>query len=190
MPTLGILLAALLFGGYKLMTRQVATGEEQILNYRVSFVPPAGWVKRKPSASSLFLYHKPEWNAYLRGGHSDVVGRYNPTPELDTNGIAEYFLDTTRRLQKGWTATRLDDVLTDSERFSVLNRQNDDHRVLTCFIVKGNTTFVISLSSYETTPAKGEKLYKELRNFLGSIRLEPDPEKLARMRARYREVSR
>lgn len=158
---------------YKDLTKNIATGNGITQNYQISYTALPNWKWCEPNPASLFTYQNPKTRAVLRGGTTQILSDYNPTPELDSDGIAEYYIDTTKRHQSGWTVQRLPDIETSSERFTVLDRRKEGKRVLTCFCVKGNTTLVVALSGYGKGKSILEEHIADLKRFLASVRLTP-----------------
>ncbi len=170
---LSAFLAVGCYGVYHWLTKNSATGLHYTQNYRVDFKQIPNWNEEPANMSSLFCYRNPKSNAILRGGVTQIVSDYNPTPELDTDGIAEYYVGTTEANQRGWTVQRLPDVETHDLRFAVLDRRHPGKRIITCFCVKGNTTLVVGMSGYGESRNLLDDHLADLKAFLSRIEFVP-----------------
>lgn len=172
----GSLLGMLFIGMYAIyhtLTKNSATGLDYTQNYKIVFQKPENWNEEIPSLSTLFVYQEPKTRAILRGGVTQIVSDFNPTPELDTDGIADYYKDTTENHQPGWTVERMPDIETQNLRFSILDRRHPGKRILTCFCVKGNTTLVVGLSAYGQARDLLDDKLADLKSFLSKIQFVP-----------------
>jgi predicted RNA-binding protein with PUA-like domain len=144
---------------------------QSILNYEVSHERPAGWKAIEHGPQTLFLYKDPVTHLLLRGAINQVVSEVNPTPELQTDSIAQYYIDRTAENQPEWTAKRLPDVDSNGVRFSMIEREKAGKCVVTAFVVKGNTTFMASVSGNNEETKAIEAELPHFREFLAKISL-------------------
>lgn len=158
-------------GGYGLIRKQFPQHFADNSVYHVSYGKPAGWKEDIPGPFTLFIYREPHGHATMRASVNEIQSRVNPTPELDTNGIAEYYIELTGDNMPNWKAERMADVKTDAENFSLIRRSKEDRTVYTAFCAKGNTTVVVSLTAGGKEAPGLEKYLPDLKSVLGTIRL-------------------
>jgi len=174
---LSILLVAGLLGGAILYLRSefgFVFGDTS--NFQILYPRPKLWEAVPHTPFALFLFEHKGTRSQLRGAQNQIVSDVNPTPEMDTNGIADYYVWTTEHNQPTWKATRLPDLRTANERFSTIKRVRKDKIVVTAFTVRGNTTAIFSLSISEPHLNRYDELFKEFTSFLGDVRLVPERE--------------
>lgn len=141
--------------------------------YSVEYAKPIGWNEGQPGPFTLFVFRHPKGRGVLRGSLNEVHASVNPTPDLDTNGIAQHYVDLTKANMPDWSAKRLDDIGSENERFSVIRREKSDRIVYTAFCAKGNTTVVVSLSAGGKASKSLDELYPEFQKLVSSFRLVP-----------------
>jgi len=141
--------------------------------YGVEYEKPKGWNEGQPGPFTLFVFRHPKGLGTLRGSINEVHSNVNPTPDLDTNGIAEHYVGLTKANMPDWTAKRMDDIGDGPDRFSVIRRAKSDRTVYTAFCSRGNTTVVVSLSAGGKAAATIDELLPDFRSLVGSFRLVP-----------------
>lgn len=141
--------------------------------YGVEYAKPAGWNEGVPGPFTLFVFRHPEGKGTIRGSINEVHANVNPTPELDTNGIADHFVDITKSNMPQWKALRLDDINGRQERFSLIRRSRDDRTIYTAYCTKGNTTVVVSLSGIGKAAKTVDDALPDFRKLVASFRLVP-----------------
>ncbi|HVL38302.1 MAG TPA: hypothetical protein VM328_02820 [Fimbriimonadaceae bacterium] len=170
---IGVCVAAVLVVRYR-QDLAVAFAREKadVANYALLYKKPAGWTEKPHSPFTLFLYEHPETKVLLRGAVNNVVADFNPTPELDTNGIAQYNVDTTEQNMPDWTVKRLEPIGAKVGSFSAIWRERNDRTVVTAFFVKGNTTVMITLSGAGGAKSKLPQHMPTFREFVSKLDLE------------------
>ena len=144
-------------------------------NYDIVYPHPRVWEEKPHSPFTRFLFEHVETGAQLRGSTNQVTLDVNPTPELDTDGIANYYVETTKRNQPAWKAERLPDVHTKHLEFSTIKRTRQGKVVVTAFCVRGNTTLILSLALDESNLKQYDAMMREFQAFLTEVRLVPAP---------------
>jgi hypothetical protein len=145
---------------------------DSIINFQPSYALPAGWVKVPHGPTTLFKFAEPKTKLVLRGSVNQVISDVNPTPDWDTDGIANFYVDRTKESMPAWTAEvlRKYDNPTGTE-FEVIRRSTKDRIVVTAYAVKGNTTLLITLfgknHSMQFVDGNMDKLY----SFLDTVAL-------------------
>jgi len=143
-------------------------------NYKVVYAPPSGWKAVPHGPQTLFLYKNPTSGVLLRGSVNQIIADVNPTPELDTDGIARYYVDRTHDNMPEWTAELGEKVDAHNTSFQIIDREKKDKAVMTAYAVKGNTTLLVSLSG---NGGKGKtavfSTMPEFKTYLSTIALEP-----------------
>lgn len=119
--------------------------EEARTNFKLGYVLPQGWKELPHSPQTLFFCVDPASDVKLRGAVNQIVADYNPTPELDRDGLTQQFADiTTDNL--GWKAKILDTVDFDGGSYRLIRRETVDRVVISAIAVRGNTTVMMGLS--------------------------------------------
>jgi hypothetical protein len=142
-------------------------------NFQVQWSDPSGWLAYHGSPSTLFLYRHASSGAMLRGSQIQVVADVNPSPELDTDGLAGMLVDNIGK-QSGWSATVDSDLVShQGQRYRIVRREGPDKIAMTAVTAKGNTTLMVALvldrEKEEHLPLVGASF----RQFLREIRLKP-----------------
>jgi hypothetical protein len=141
-------------------------------NYAISYSRSLdGWKNLPITPQALFAFEKPRKDFILRGSVSQVVAELNPTPDIDTNAIAQFYIDRTHENMPTWSAERVNDLQGHNERFSVIERQSKAHTVITAFAVKGNTTLMISISTKSEDKKVAQEAMGELGKYLRTVTL-------------------
>lgn len=144
-------------------------------NYEILFPRPANWQALPHAPFTQFLFEHKETHAQIRGATNRIVSEINPTPDLNEDGLAKYYLTTTVENQPEWKAERLPDMRSKELRFSAIRRTREDKIVVTAFTVRGNTTVILSLAVNKPYFDRYEELMREFKSFLGDVRLVPNP---------------
>lgn len=170
-PTL-VIGTLILAGGFSYVRAQYPQFFADASNYEVSYESPANWKSLPHSPMTRYLYKHPSKEIFMRGFVHQVEFGYNPTPELDTDGLAKYYLATTEANQKDWTAEKLPDVERNGNRFSVIKRARDGKTVITAFLAKGNTTYGVTMYGNGKDAGNLDVAMDEFKALLGSTSLE------------------
>jgi len=148
--------------------------EHDTSNYQVLFPPASPWVERPHSPEALFLYQDPMTHIEIRGAVVNVVADTNPTPGLDTNGLAALQMDvTSEHMGNVWKAQRLADHKTPVARFAVVRRDRDGKTVITAWVEKGNTSLAVGLMANGKETQQVAKVMPYFYSLLDKIRLQP-----------------
>ncbi len=142
--------------------------ENYSIDYSKNF---KGWAPMPKTPESLFIFENLKKGYILRGSVSQVISDVNPTPDLTTDSMAQFYIDRTRENMPNWTAERVQDLNGKNVRFSLIERKQKDHTVLTAFTVKGNTTFMVSLSARSGDPVVVKDAINNLTDYVKSIAL-------------------
>src|SRR5579862_2692834 len=86
---------------------QKTADADSVKNYEIRWPHPSGWNILPHGPQTLFKFQDPKTKLVIRGAANQMVADVNPTPDLDTDGIADYYNDRTDENMKdqGWTAT-------------------------------------------------------------------------------------
>src|SRR5579862_8668800 len=79
--------------GVAAWTKHVRDESQNSLNFVLNYSNPAGWKPAPHGPETLFRFIDPKTHLVLRGAVNQVISESNPTPELDTDGIAQYYVD-------------------------------------------------------------------------------------------------
>jgi len=173
MVIVAVAAAVLIGGGYAFVRTQFPQYYADTSVYSVAYEKPAGWKEEPPGPFTLFVFREPTGKGTLRASINEVQAKMNPTPELDTNGIADHYVDLTEANMPDWNAERLKDIESGTEPFSVIKRTRKDRTVYTAFCAKGNTTIVVSLTGGGNQVMKLDDLLPTFRKLVASFRLTP-----------------
>jgi len=119
---------------------------ENSRNYLLQYAKPDGWQSAPHGPQTLFRYIDPKTDVSIRGAANQMVAEVNPSPDLDTDHIADFYIDRTEESMPGWKAEKLASIKAKSGQvFSLIRRGTKDRTVVTAYTVKGNTTILVSL---------------------------------------------
>jgi hypothetical protein len=165
--------ALLCTGGYFGLRHIRCSAGDNAGVFSIQYEKPSGWEEEVPGPFTLFIFRHPKGLGTLRASINEVHAAVNPTPDLDTEGLAQHFLEVTEQNLPGWKAERLDDLHSGPERFSFIRRQGSGRVVYTAFCAKGNTTLLVSLTGEEKNEAGIETLVPVLKQIVQSVRFVP-----------------
>ena len=169
--TLVFLPVALLVGGGYLLVRALFPqfyADNSV--YRITYTKPSGWREVPPGPFTLFVFKESAGRGTMRASINEVQSEMNPTPELDTAGIADRYVEVTAENMPDWKAERMDDIHTPTENFSLIKRTRFDRTVYTAFCAKGNTTVVVSLAGFGKQVATLDNLLPDFQKLVSSFR--------------------
>jgi hypothetical protein len=145
---------------------------ENALNFKPHYQLPSGWHLDPHGPTAIFKCTEPTTHLELRGSVNQVISDSNPTPDLDTKGIANFYIDRTDESMKGWSAAVLktysNPLGTD---FAVIRRATKDRIVVTAYSVRGNTTLLITLFGKDRSRAYVDPDIEKLYRFLDTVSL-------------------
>lgn len=163
--------ALALAGGYLGIRRAYPGYFADSAVYDVVFSAPTKWVAQPKGPMTLFLYKHPSREVFIRGSVNNVVSDSAVTPELDTEGLARYYLETTEENQREWRGERLPNCKGGPVEFSVIRRERQGKTVYTAFARKGNTTLMVGLYAAKEEAKRLGEFEEEFREFLATIDL-------------------
>jgi hypothetical protein len=171
-PVLGLGIAVLIAGAYAYRQQSLARTEESTANFRLLFDTPQGWMPVPHSPQALFLFKNPGSKLLMRGAMNDVVAEYNPTPELDRDGLAKYMLDVTDLNLKDWRGSMLGTVSAQGTSFRLIKRWSPQKCVVSAVAVRGNTSVVVTLSGNQRQAQSIDQALPEFRSYLSTLGME------------------
>jgi hypothetical protein len=163
----GALLSA---GGYVAVRQGLPGYFADSAVYDVVFDAPEGWQAQPKSAMTLFLYKHPERAVFIRGSANNVIAENAISPELDTEGLARYYLATTEENQEDWRGERLPNCTGGPVEFSVIRRWRSGKTVYNAFARKGNTTLMVGLYAADEEAKLLGEFEGEFRTYLEGLR--------------------
>jgi len=163
---------AIAAGGYY-RTAHDRNQRDSIKNYTMGWTPPVGWKELPHGPQTLFLYRHPKSDLVIRGAVTNIVADINPTPDLDSDGIARHLLEVTEENMPGWKGEMLDEVKGDGTTFRLVRRGKSDRTVVSAFSVRGNCTAVITIAGTGKDAPKVERHMADFRAWLGDVRFKP-----------------
>lgn len=142
--------------------------------YDVYWHAPAGWKPvEQRSPLTLFLYQHPERHVTISGFQYHVENEVNTSPDMDADGLANFYLETTKANQPDWTGKRLEDQQSGDLTFSVIERSRKGKVVFTAYAVRGNTTIGASLAGGDENERYARETLPFFRQFLTGMSLKP-----------------
>jgi len=168
-----VVICGLGVGAYSLVRTSFPEYFADTTVYSVAYEKPKGWKEEVPGPFTLFVFRHPEGKGLIRASLNEVQSRTNPTPELDTDGIAKHYVDVTHSNMPEWKAERLPDLANGTERFSLILRTKKDRTVYTAFCSKGNSTLVVSLTAGGVNASTLAALVPAFRKVIESVKLTP-----------------
>lgn len=164
--------ALLICGAVGWRAREKKLQIESVKNYAIGGCPvPVGWKTLPHGPQTLFKYEDPKTNLVIRGATNQMVSDVNPTPELDTDGIAHYYIDRTEESMPNWTATVVGTVPGKDTPFQLIRRGTKDRVIVTAYAVRGNTTVLISLIGMAKAKDVVDSNMAMFDTFLGKVSL-------------------
>ena len=164
---LGVL-SALAFAGYYREQQKIASS-----NYAVNYpMAPVGWISIPHGPQTLFVFQNLKDKTEIRGGVNQVISDFNPTPELGTESVAQYYIDRTTQNMPDWTAKKLGSIAGKNTTFCLIKRTRKGKEVVSAFAVQGNTTVVMTLASPEKVGSSVEPEMKKFESFLSNVSLD------------------
>ncbi|MFZ4508902.1 MAG: hypothetical protein ACOYON_14530 [Fimbriimonas sp.] len=149
--------------------------ESSTANYDFRWEKPEGFVARPHGPHSIYLYEHEKNGVMFIGAVNRVYSEVNPTPDLHTDGIAQFYVDRTHENQKGWSAKTLEKVHGKDIDFRIVRREGPDKVVVTAFGVKGNTTVMLSMTANVGKTQYIDGLMPTFRNFLTKVEAKERP---------------
>lgn len=171
LAAIGVVAVALVVGATALLNGR--SQSEAIANWTMAFHDLTGWKEEPPGPNMLFRYVHPTDNVYIRAAEHQVFADINPTPDETTDSMADDAVTNTYAKQHGWSAQRLPDVMAGGDRFSVVYREGTERKVLNAYLVKGNSTFIVSMASGKGGEEGFERERKTFLRYLQGLRLRP-----------------
>jgi hypothetical protein len=149
--------------------------DKQILeskNYLLKYSQPIGWKSAPHGPQTLFKWVDPKTAVSIRGAANQMVSEVNPSPDLDTENIADFYIDRTHESMPGWGAEKLGKVVAQNGQvFELIRRGTADRTVVTAYTVKGNTTILISLFGMDKAKPMVETELPFFENYLATMAL-------------------
>jgi hypothetical protein len=142
---------------------------ESVKNFEIGHERLTGWKAVPHGPQTLFLYRDPQTKLLLRGAVNQVVSEFNPTPELKTEELAQFFIDRTVENQPDWKATKLESVEAKGTSFRMIRREKKDKCVVTAVAVRGNTTLLVSLSGNAKELKDIDRTMPAFKGFLAAV---------------------
>ncbi|AIE88121.1 hypothetical protein [Fimbriimonas ginsengisoli] len=151
-----------------------AASPDTYANYSLVYALPSGWKEIPHSPQAIFLFRSLHSDLLMRGAMNDVVADYNPTPDLDRDGLAQWMLDITAANLKSWKGEMLDTVNgTNGTTFRLVRRWSPDKCVVSAIAVRGNTSIVVTLSGDERKVDILDQEMPAFRTYLTTLGMSP-----------------
>ena len=165
-----VCIVLLLAGGLGYRAFKSRTDVESVANFSIHIPSPTvGWKDMPHGPQAYFLYGQPQKHLLIRGAVNQMIDDVNPTPELNRDNLAQLIVDNTHDNMPGWSAVVEDKVDAQGTSFRIVRRSEKNHVVVTAFAVRGNTTFLVSLSGRDGSAAEVDKGMNDFRQFISQI---------------------
>lgn len=180
--------AVIVIGGsaaYRLATAKVNTDNK---NYDIEFKHLDGWKQERMNPNTLALIRDPKTKALLRASATHVVDEENPEPDIDTKALVARTVRNAVENQPEWKTEPIGNYKTDNAEFGLIKKTNPGKTIIIAIAVRGNTTFVASLSNFgEGGKQLAAGKYQPLLAFLDSVRL-VESDKWVKMHEKYDQM--
>lgn len=142
-------------------------------NYQVVHKPIPGWEKLPQSFQMEYGYrHKS--GIEMRASSSQVVDDVSLQKGQTAKDLAAHYIAVTKQNMPGWYAKPMGTMVSaDGETLHLIDRGTSARRVITAFMVKGNSTFMFALVSPKASLADVEGVLPAYRRFLEQVSLAP-----------------
>lgn len=167
----GLLLFGLALVGWRVA--DVLGWGEDTSNYQLVFTSLAGWEELPPQVPMLYCFRDPQTGIEIRGGQSQVVDRTSFIRGQTAADLAAHYVDTTTSNMAGWTASRMGVIESPAGTFHLIDRGTPLRRVITAFLTKGNSTFMITMVADAKAMKHADQVLPQFKEFLHKMRLEP-----------------
>jgi len=144
---------------------------DSVLNYAITYPHPTEWKELHHSPQTLFLFQNSKTHLLLRGAVNQIISDINPSPDMQADQLADYYMARTAENMPDWTGAKIGRVKGPDTTFSLIKRERKGKCVVTGYAVKGNTTFMVTLSANEGELKDIEPAMNDFRGFVSQIRL-------------------
>lgn len=163
---------AAVVAGVAIYRGATAGANEDNTNYEVTFEQLPGWKNEDKKPNTLLLIRDPKSRALLRASATQVVDEENPEPDVDTKAIVARTIRNAQENQPEWKTDPIGTYKTSHAEFGLFRKSNPGKTIIIAMAVKGNTTFVASLSNFgEGGKELASGKYQPLLAFLDTVRL-------------------
>jgi len=169
--SLATLLVVSCYGARVYVDKNAVDVKEATKNYAIAHEKPSSWTSIPHGPQTLFSYFDPKSHLMVRGSVNQIVAEYNPTPDMDTDHTAQFYIDRTHDNQPEWTAEMMDTAPGDNTSFRLIRRARKDKCVITAFAVKGNTTLLVTLSANGKDIANIDPGLPGFKDFLRHVKM-------------------
>ena len=146
-------------------------GSDMAANYQLDAPRFSNWKRTEGGPIRKVVYRHPEANLRLQATLTQVRESYNPTPELDSDALADQYVRMTREKMPTFRARRLGRVDAGETRFDLVERVGPDRSMVCAIAVRGNTTAVISLIGVGKDRHLARRFAPEFRRYLREVQL-------------------
>lgn len=149
--------------------RMAAMGDNR--NFVVIAPNPRGWLPLRPGPMTVSMYQHPVTGVTMRCARNATVAQTCTDPDLDGNALATQFIRLTRERLKGWSAVEAEAIIGNRWIAPVADRLAPDRRVLTAFLVRGNSTYIFTLCGIGGSKEKVEEHIAQFRDWVAHVEL-------------------
>jgi len=141
-------------------------------NFVVIAPNPSGWLPLRPGPMTVSMYQHPLTGVTMRCARNESVAATCTEPDIDSAALANQFINLTRERLKGWTANAGPAIVGSTWTAPVTDRTGLDRRVVTAYIVQGNSTYIFTLCGIGRAKEKVEGHVVQFREWVARARLE------------------
>lgn len=108
----------------------------------------------------------------MRCARNESVAAVRTEPLVDSDVLAAHFVALTRERFPGWKAALAPAIVGPALVASVADRSAPDRRVVTAFVVRGNSTYVFTLCGVGSAKDRVQEHVPQFRSWVAAARLE------------------
>ncbi|MBV6458723.1 MAG: hypothetical protein HONBIEJF_01861 [Fimbriimonadaceae bacterium] len=149
--------------------RLAALGDNR--NFVVMAPYPRGWLPQRTGPMTVSMYVHPTSGVTMRCARNESVAATRTEPGMDGQALATQFINLTRERLKGWSAFELESIVGPRWIAPVTDRQAPDRRVVTAYLVQGNSTYVFTLCGIGGSKQKVEEHIAQFRDWVAHVEL-------------------
>jgi hypothetical protein len=146
-------------------------GSDSAENFQLDAPQFSNWKRADGGPIRKVVYRHPEADLRLQATLTQVRAGYNPTPELDSEALANQYVRTTREKMPTFRARRLGRVDAGPTRFELVERVGPDRAMVCAIAVRGNTTAVVSLIGVGKDRLLARRYAPQFRRYLKDVQL-------------------
>lgn len=140
-------------------------------NFVVIAPNPRGWLPIHPGPMTVSMYRHPTTGVTMRCARNESVAATRTELDIDSQALSAQFINLTRERMKGWTANQGQEIIGNRWIARVADREAPDRRVVTAFLVQGNSTYIFTLCGIGKAKENVEEHIGQFRDWVARAEL-------------------